>query len=181
MLEKTPHLTDATALEETTCLEVSRDDIAVLLQRKPLAGMDMLTSLGKQFHASQQLVRLRANRHPNEIIEERLPLANASPMRSSIRRLVDVYHQRFAVVAASTRGVNILLGKNRLGSLSLHSSHLFLSLLGGAAIQAPVIMMSQNRQDTKGSPGGELDFDVNRRAAFRHQGLARSLNLSARR
>src|SRR5882724_1310959 len=70
MLERTPHQTDAIALEETTCLEVSRDDIAVLLQRKPLAGMDMLTVLGKQFHASQQLVRLRANRHPNEIIEE---------------------------------------------------------------------------------------------------------------
>src|SRR5215510_13074386 len=69
MLEKTPHQTDAIALEETTCLEVSRNDIATLLQRKPHAGMDMLTVLGKQFHASQQLVRLRAGRHPNEIIE----------------------------------------------------------------------------------------------------------------
>src|SRR5262250_369606 len=69
MLERTPHQTDAIALEETACLEVSRDDIAVLLQRKPLAGMDMLTVLGKQFHASQRLVRVRANRHPNEIIE----------------------------------------------------------------------------------------------------------------
>src|SRR2546428_6281998 len=70
MLDQTPHQSGAMALEETLCLEVSRDDIAVLLQRKPLAGMDMLTVLGKQFHASQQLVRLRANRHPNEIIEE---------------------------------------------------------------------------------------------------------------
>src|SRR5215472_14717794 len=52
MLEKTPHQTDAIALEETTCLEVSRNDIATLLQRKPHAGMDMLTVLGKQFHAS---------------------------------------------------------------------------------------------------------------------------------
>src|SRR5215472_16383157 len=60
MLEKTPHQTDAIALEETTCLEVSRNDIATLLQRKPHAGMDMLTVLGKQFHASQQLVRVRA-------------------------------------------------------------------------------------------------------------------------
>src|ERR1700716_2183112 len=74
MLEKTPHQTDAIALEETTCLEVSRDDIAVLLQRKPLAGMDMLTVLGKQFHASQQLVRGRASRNPNEVIEKEAPL-----------------------------------------------------------------------------------------------------------
>src|SRR6266404_129927 len=70
MLEQTPHQTEAVALEETVCLEVDRQDIAVLLQRKPLAGMDMLTVLGRQFHASQQLVRVRANRHPNEIIEE---------------------------------------------------------------------------------------------------------------
>src|SRR5437588_12169675 len=70
MLEQTPHQTEAISLEETVCLEVDRQDITVLLQRKPHAGMDMLTVLGRQFHASQQLVRVRANRHPNEIIEE---------------------------------------------------------------------------------------------------------------
>src|SRR6266404_3430610 len=70
MLEQTPHQTNAVALEETVCLEVDRHDIATLLQRKPLAGMDMLTVLGRQFHASQQLVRLRAMRNANEIIEE---------------------------------------------------------------------------------------------------------------
>ena len=33
-----------------------------------------------------------------------------------------------------------------------------------AAIQAPVIMMSQNRQDKKDRVRGELDYDINRRA-----------------
>ena len=47
----------------------SRDDIAILLERKPHAGMDLLTSLGRQLHAAQELVRIRANRNPNEIIE----------------------------------------------------------------------------------------------------------------
>src|SRR5947209_4381209 len=70
MLEQTPHQTNAIALEETVCLEVSRDDIAILLQRKPLAGMDLLTTLGRQFHASQELVRVRSMRNPNEVIEE---------------------------------------------------------------------------------------------------------------
>src|SRR6266852_5244240 len=51
MLEQTPHQTNAIAIEETACLEVSRDDIAVLLQRKPFAGMDLLTTLGRQFHS----------------------------------------------------------------------------------------------------------------------------------
>src|SRR6267154_257824 len=70
MLEQTPHQTEATAIDEAVCLEVDQNDIAVLLQRKPLAGMDMLRVLGRQFHSSQQLVRIRANRHPNEVIEK---------------------------------------------------------------------------------------------------------------
>jgi uncharacterized membrane protein len=46
-----------------------------------------------------------------------------------------------------------------------------------AALQAPIIMMSQNRQDTKDRLRGELDYDVNRRSAAEIQGLARKLNL----
>jgi uncharacterized membrane protein len=46
-----------------------------------------------------------------------------------------------------------------------------------AALQGPVIMMSQNRQDTKDRLRGELDFDVNRRAAAEIQGVAGKLNV----
>ncbi len=46
-----------------------------------------------------------------------------------------------------------------------------------AAIQAPVIMMSQNRQDTKDRVRGELDYDVNRRAESEIQALSNKLNL----
>jgi uncharacterized membrane protein len=52
--------------------------------------------------------------------------------------------------------------------------NLFLSML--AAIQAPVIMMSQNRQDAKDRLRGELDYQVNRRAESEIQGLSRKLN-----
>src|SRR5919201_6177337 len=70
MLEQTHHHTEAIASEQSVCVEVDRDDILVLLQRKPHTGKDMLAVLGRQFHSAQQLVRIRANRHPNEIIEE---------------------------------------------------------------------------------------------------------------
>ncbi len=56
MLDQTAHGASAVATAESVCLEVSRDDIAVLLERKPMAGMDMLATLGRQFHASQKLV-----------------------------------------------------------------------------------------------------------------------------
>ena len=46
-----------------------------------------------------------------------------------------------------------------------------------AALQAPIIMMSQNRQDKKDRLRSEMDFDVNRRAEAEIQGLARKLHL----
>jgi len=46
-----------------------------------------------------------------------------------------------------------------------------------AAIQAPVIMMSQNRQDTKDRVRSELDYEVNRRAESEIQGLSGKLNM----
>jgi CRP/FNR family transcriptional regulator, cyclic AMP receptor protein len=52
MLEQTAHHTSAIAIDETRCVEVSRDDIAVLLQRKPLADMDLLTALSRQFRGT---------------------------------------------------------------------------------------------------------------------------------
>ena len=45
-----------------------------------------------------------------------------------------------------------------------------------AAIQAPVIMMSQNRQDAKDRLRSELDFEVNRRSELEIQSLSRNLH-----
>ena len=175
MLEQTQHQTNAIALEETSCLEVSRDDIAVLLQRKPMAGMDLLTTLGRQFHASQELVRIRANRNPNEVIEQEATFAER--IADSVAHFGGSWSFIiwFSVALAIYAAVNIFLGQRAWDPYPFILLNLFLSML--AAIQAPVIMMSQNRQDTKDRLRGELDFDVNRRAESEIQGLARKLNL----
>ena len=174
MLEQTPHQTNATAVEETVCIELDRNDIAVLLERKPLAGMDMLTVLGKQFHASQQLVRLRAMRNPNEVIEKDATFGE---------RIADMvagfggswtFIISFLVVLLGYAATSIIMDKKSWDPYPFILLNLFLSML--AAIQAPVIMMSQNRQDTKDRLRGELDYDVNRRAESEIQGLARKLN-----
>jgi CRP/FNR family transcriptional regulator, cyclic AMP receptor protein len=175
MLEQTPHETNASAVTDATCLEVDRDDIAILLQRKPLAGMDMLSVLGRQFHASQKLVRLRANRNANEMIEEEATFGE---------RIADAVAQfggswafiiSFLAVLVAYSALSILMGNRSWDPYPFILLNLFLSML--AAIQAPVIMMSQNRQDTKDRLRGELDYDVNRRAESEIQGLARKLNL----
>jgi CRP/FNR family cyclic AMP-dependent transcriptional regulator len=175
MLERTPHQTTAIALEESQCIEVDRDDIAVLLRRKPMAGMDMLTVLGKQFHASQQLVRVRANRNPNEIIEKEMTFGERIADRVAGFGGSWTFILTFLTVLVIYTAVNIILGRSAWDPYPFILLNLFLSML--AAIQAPVIMMSQNRQDTKDRLRSELDFDVNRRAESEIQGLARKLNL----
>jgi len=71
--------------------------------------------------------------------------------------------------------INVGLGVRSWDPYPFILLNLILSML--AAIQAPVIMMSQNRQDTKDRLRSELDFDVNRRAESEIQGLAGKLNL----
>jgi uncharacterized membrane protein len=137
--------------------------------------MDLLTTLGRQFHASQNLVRTRACRNPNVVIEEKTTLGE---------RIADVVARfggswifiiLFSILLTIYATINIALGKKAWDPYPFILLNLFLSML--AAIQAPVIMMSQNRQDAKDRLRGELDFEVNRRAESEIQGLARRLSL----
>ncbi len=175
MLEQTPHQTNAIAIEETVCIEVDRNDIQTLILRKPHAGMDMLTVLGHQFHASQQLVRVRANRNPNDMIEDESTFGE---------RIADTVARAggswgfiigFGTAIIAYTAVNVYLRGAAWDPYPFILLNLFLSML--AAIQAPVIMMSQNRQDTKDRLRGELDYDVNRRAESEIQHLSTKLNL----
>jgi CRP/FNR family cyclic AMP-dependent transcriptional regulator len=175
MLEQTPHQTSALAMEQTTCVEISRDDIAILLQRKPMAGMDMLTVLGHQFHASQQLVRIRATRNPNEVIEEKYTLGEHIADKVASFGGSWIFIITFGVVLVVYTTTNVGLRARAWDPYPFILLNLFLSML--AAIQAPVIMMSQNRQDKKDRLRSELDFDVNRRAEAEIQNLSRKLNL----
>ena len=175
MMQHTAHQTNALALEQTACVEISRDDIEILLQRKPHAGMDLLTTLARQIHAAQNLVRIRANRNPNEVIEEETTvgqrIADSVAQFGGSWTFIIIFGV-FLIVYAS---VNVALSKAAWDPYPFILLNLFLSML--AAVQAPVIMMSQNRQDAKDRVRGELDFEVNRRAAADIQGLARKLNL----
>ncbi len=175
MLEESPHQTTAIALEDTACVEVSREDIAALLVRKPDAGMDLLTALGRQLHATQALIRLRATRNPNHVIETEATFGEH--IADGVARFGGswTFIIAFGVVMVVYTAINIALRGKAWDPYPFILLNLFLSML--AAIQAPVIMMSQNRQDTKDRLRGELDFDVNRRAAMDIQGLSRKLNL----
>jgi uncharacterized membrane protein len=173
MLEGTPHQTTAVVVEPAVCIEVDRNDIAVLLQVKPHAGLDILSVLGRHVHAAHELVRTRATRNVNEIIEEETTFGEriadeVARFGGSWRFIIS-----FGVVLLTYTSINTALGKGAWDPYPFILLNLFLSML--AAIQAPVIMMSQNRQDAKDRVRGEMDFDVNRRAEMGIHDLARRL------
>jgi len=177
MLEGTEHHTTAIATEAATCLEVDRNDIAALLEKKPQAGLDMLTVLAREIHTAQGVIRERAMRNPNELIDEQETFGE---------RIADVVASfggswTFIILFLSTMTgyviLSIVLVAMRGKSWDPYPFillNLFLSML--AAIQAPVIMMSQNRQDHKDRVRSELDFEVNRRAESEILALTRKLN-----
>src|SRR6185437_14062834 len=174
MLQPTPHETGATAVEETVCVEVDRDDIFELIQRKPHAGMDMLSVLGRQYHAAHQLVRGRSMRNPNEVIEEESTFGER--IADAVARFGGswTFIIAFGVTLVVYASVNVFLRGRAWDPYPFILLNLFLSML--ASVQAPVIMMSQNRQDTKDRLRGELDFDVNRRAEAEIQAVAGKLH-----
>ena len=174
MLEETPHQTDATADSESVCIEVDRSDIFVLVQRRPHAAMDMLGVLGRHFHAAQRIIRSRTMRHPNDVIEENATrgenIADAVASFGGSWTFITI----FAIFMLVYTAINISLAGRAWDPYPFILLNLFLSML--AAIQAPVIMMSQNRQDKKDRLRGELDYDVNRRAHGEIQGLAHKVH-----
>jgi uncharacterized membrane protein len=119
-------------------------------------------------------VRIRANRNPNEVIEKEA--TTGERVADAVARFGGswTFIIIFGVMLAVYTTLNVFLDKSAWDPYPFILLNLFLSML--AAVQAPVIMMSQNRQDTKDRLRAELDFDVNVRAESEIQGLARKLN-----
>src|SRR4029077_9451664 len=119
----------------------------------------------------------RAARNPNEMIESEATFGE---------RVADMvagfggswtFIISFLLGLAVYTAVNVVIGRRAWDPYPFLLLNLILSML--AALQAPVIMMSQIRQDTKDRLRGELDFAVNRRAESEVQSLSRKLNVIA--
>jgi CRP/FNR family cyclic AMP-dependent transcriptional regulator len=174
MMANTEHQTTAFAVEPAVCVEVDSNDILTLLTRKPHAGIDMMAVLARQFHAAQQLIRGRAARNANELIDEEFTLGER--IADGVARFGGswAFIVTFGAILVVYTAINVELGRSAWDPYPFILLNLFLSML--AAIQAPVIMMSQNRQDKKDRLRNELDFEVNRRAEHEIQILARKFH-----
>lgn len=174
LLDQTPHQTTAIAIEDSVCIQVDRDDIFTLIQRKPHAAMDMMAVLGQRLHAAQKLIRGRAARNANELIEAEATFGDR--VADAVARFGGSWGFLIGslVLLVVYTLINMRLGARAWDPYPFILLNLLLSMVG--AIQAPVIMMSQNRQDQKDRVRDELEFEVNRGAASDIQRLAAKVN-----
>jgi len=156
MLEQTRTKRPRLPFEETECLEVTRHSIAVLLQRKPLAGMDMLTVLGRQFcmPRNNSCVCARAAIPTSHRKEATL----GERVSDSVSRFGGswVFIITFLILSTIYIAVMFFPAPDGLGSLSFHSSQSV--SLNARGIQAPGDHDEPESPGYEGRLRSELDF-----------------------
>jgi predicted metalloprotease with PDZ domain/uncharacterized membrane protein len=173
--------TSAVALTDVETLVLERPEMVAFLRRTPDASLDVIQVLVKRIRRADALLKQRVQ-DPNEIIAERVTLGDrladlVASFGGSWRFIIF-----FTVAMAVWMGIN-MIGRAHFDPYPFILLNLCLSTL--AALQAPVIMMSQNRQDAKDRIRSEADYRVNVKAeveiAELHEKLDRmrgELNLS---
>lgn len=167
LLDGAGRSTTARALEDVEALSLAREPFIALLRRQSEVALDVVSALAKRMRKTDELLRTRL-RNPNEVLEEQETLAER--VADGVAKFGGSWKFIFAFGASLLTWITInifgLIGASATGEpfdpYPFILLNLFLSML--AAIQAPVIMMSQNRQDTKDRVRSELDYQVNVKA-----------------
>jgi CRP/FNR family transcriptional regulator, cyclic AMP receptor protein len=154
----------ATAIQRTDVLVLERHEFLDLLMQRPHMAQDVLISQAKRIRRTDNLLRRRVSRNPNEEIEERETFGER--VADAVARFGGSWTFIFSFGAILLIWVLLntflLPERDQWDVYPFILLNLFLSML--AAIQAPVIMMSQNRQDAKDRIRSELDYQVNLKA-----------------
>ncbi len=153
----------AVAVEESECLTLDRGDLLELITKHPHAAMDLLTVMGRRLRTTDELLRTHVARNLNVEEEEMLTFGQRIADRVATFGGSWTFIIIFGVVLIGWTLVNTLaLAERAFDPYPYILLNLVLSML--AAIQAPVIMMSQNRQASKDRLKADLDYEVNLKA-----------------
>lgn len=165
----------AFAREDTQALSMHRDRLMGFIERHPHAAIDLLTVVGRRLRATDELLRTHVSRNVNIEQAERMTLGERVADQVAAFGGSWTFISSFAV---------IILVWVILNTAALFAHHfdpypyillnLFLSMI--AAIQAPVIMMSQNRQAAKDRLQADQDYQVNLKAELEVAHLHRKLD-----
>ncbi len=152
----------AVARGETTTRTLRRDQLLVLFTKHPHSALDLLSVLGTRLRETDELLRTHVARNPNVQEEEMLTVGQRVADRVAAFGGSWTFIILFGLVLAGWMALNVLLAVSAFDPYPFILLNLVLSTL--AALQAPVIMMSQNRQSFKDRLNAEADYQVNLKA-----------------
>jgi CRP/FNR family cyclic AMP-dependent transcriptional regulator len=151
---------DATILEKARLAILSRDDFLSFVRRNPDVALEMLSAVTNRLRRTDELLRQRVSRNVNE---------EADAMRTPADRMTDMFANfagswKFFITSIFLLVIWILLNAWLLRNRAFDEyPYNLLDLVFGiiAGLQAPIILMAQNRQSNQDRLRADIDFQIN--------------------
>jgi uncharacterized membrane protein len=170
LIDGLPRTATATALGPCRVQEMMREDFLGFLSTRPSVAISMLSEMAQRLRATNELVQSLASRNVNEEIEESLSFGDRLADKIASAGGSWGFISGFFLFLAAWMTLNtVQLWYQPFDEYPFIFLNLVLSCL--AAVQAPVIMMSQNRAQRKDRLKAELDYQVNLKSELMLQQL----------
>jgi CRP/FNR family cyclic AMP-dependent transcriptional regulator len=170
LLDGSHRTATAKVVDAVELIEIGVDDFFKLLRLKPDIAISIMGVMARRLRATNELIQRRASRNVNQEVEMHSTLAERVADR--IARWGGSWWfvcGFFLVIAGWTTFNTIQYYFTPFDSFPFVFLNLILSVL--AALQAPVIMMSQNRDGQIDRLRADLDYQVNLKAELQIQNL----------
>ena len=162
VLDRGPRSSNATAITETVLHRLSSDDFQGFLIQHPEASIDVICEIGARMRQTNALVTTRVVRNINVVMEEKATVGQrvADKVASFGGSWTFIGIYIFFLLAWMVFNSFVLIRyRSDFDPYPYILLNLMLSMT--AALQAPIIMMSQNRAAYKDRLAAEQDFKVN--------------------
>jgi CRP/FNR family transcriptional regulator, cyclic AMP receptor protein len=175
LLDGGPRTASAIAVDKSELLVLDRDRLLELVKRHPHVALDLLSVMGQRLRLTDELIRAGVARNLNEEEDEQMTFGERIADRVASFGGSWTFIMIFGTFLVSWVVLNsVFLAKKPIDAFPYILLNLFLSMI--AALQAPVIMMSQNRQSIKDRLKADLDYKVNLRSELEVAELHRKLD-----
>jgi len=179
VLDRGKRSSSATALVDTHLHRLSSDNFEKFLIQHPDCAIDVICEIAARLRQTNLLVTQRASRNVNEVMEQRSTLGQRVADRVAAFGGSWTFIFLFGGILITWMVANTLLlahiGRGENGAQWDPYPYILLNLVLSslAALQAPVIMMSQNRAAEKDRLAAEQDFKVNLKSELMLEELIR--------
>jgi uncharacterized membrane protein len=146
----------ATATKPTTLLKLTREDLVRFIDAYPEGAIRILAEMSNRMRKTNELMSSQVSRNVMLEHDEHLSLSDRIADKVASFGGSWYFISAFIALIVLWMVANIFMPYDRPGFMVLN---LVLAVI--AAGQAPIIMMSQNRQDTKSKLLAENDYKVN--------------------